>query len=444
MVKLTSMDAWAPTYDLVGVGIGPANLSTAALAHEKRELSTLFFEAEPTLNWHPGLMMDDARMQTSALKDLVTFADPSSRFSFLNFLHDQGRLHAFMNAEFDAVTRREFLQYLRWVAARLDNLCFRCPVERIRDVGDAFTVELQGGTLVRARNVAVGVGQRPWTPACTRPHLGTSVIHASDYLKRVDDLPSGRIAIVGGGQSAAEIFLDLVRNRRRKACSIDWITRRPNLSPLDESPFTNEYFTPSYVEHFHQLPGAERWRKIREQKLASDGISERTLREVRQVLYDIRFLDHSFNGANVAVERELVDLRRCSGRFELTVENVPSGVRERHGCDAVILATGYKTELPNVLSPLSETLILEGGRPALDAEYAVRRHTPSQGAIFLQNCAQHSHGIADPNLSLVAWRSARILNCVLGREAFAISETSSCIDWPRFEPAWIEQEEDLL
>jgi lysine N6-hydroxylase len=441
MAKRTHGDRSAPAYDLVGIGLGPANLSTAALAHEQRDIATLFFEAKPTLTWHSGLMLDDARMQTSALKDLVTFADPSSQFGFLNFLHDQGRLHAFMNAEFDAVTRREFLQYLRWVAARLDNVCFGCPVARVRDLGDAFAVDLSSGDSVRTRNVAVGVGQRPWTPACARPYLGQSVIHASDYLHRVDDLPAGRIAIVGGGQSAAEIFLDLTRNRRAKAGSIDWITRRPNLSPLDESPFTNESFTPSYVEHFHRLPDSERRRKVSDQKLASDGISERTLREVRQVLYDVQFLDPAANGVSVAVERELVDLQRRQGRFALTLQNVPSRVRETHACDAVILATGYTTDVPDVLSPVQDTFDWDGEWPALDADYAVRRIAGGSGAIFLHNCAQHSHGIADPNLSLVAWRSARILNRVLGRAAFPISESQACIDWPRFEPNDLEVEQ---
>jgi len=49
----------------------------------------------------------------------------------------------------------------------------------------------------------------------------------------------------------------------------------------------------------------------------------------------------------------------------------------------------------------------------------------------VHNAARHSHGIADPYLSLVAWRSAVMLNSLMGRAYFNTSTNESMIDWPK-------------
>ena len=45
-------------YDLVGVGIGPFNLSLAALCDGVPELRTLFLDRRPAFSWHPGLLLE--------------------------------------------------------------------------------------------------------------------------------------------------------------------------------------------------------------------------------------------------------------------------------------------------------------------------------------------------------------------------------------------------
>jgi lysine N6-hydroxylase len=47
----------------------------------------------------------------------------------------------------------------------------------------------------------------------------------------------------------------------------------------------------------------------------------------------------------------------------------------------------------------------------------------------VQNAGRASHGIADPQLALLAWRAATILNDVLGRRAFALDGAGSLIEW---------------
>ncbi|MEI2581273.1 SidA/IucD/PvdA family monooxygenase [Scytonema sp. PRP1] len=74
------------TYDLIGIGIGPSNLGLAALCEPVDQINALFLEQKPQFQWHPGLLLENSSLQVPFLADLVTMADPCSKFSFLNYL----------------------------------------------------------------------------------------------------------------------------------------------------------------------------------------------------------------------------------------------------------------------------------------------------------------------------------------------------------------------
>ena len=78
--------------DAIGVGIGPFNLSLAALL-APTGFRARFFERNAEFQWHPGLLFPESTIQVSYLKDLVTLADPTSRYSFLAFLHAKKRFY---------------------------------------------------------------------------------------------------------------------------------------------------------------------------------------------------------------------------------------------------------------------------------------------------------------------------------------------------------------
>src|SRR3712207_5952507 len=113
-----------PPWDALGVGIGPFNLSVAALADTLPQLRLRFFDQRAEFQWHAGLLFPNATIQVSFLKDLVTLADPTNRYSFLNFLFHTGRLYRFLNVNFGRASRIEFNQYLRWVCESLPYLEF--------------------------------------------------------------------------------------------------------------------------------------------------------------------------------------------------------------------------------------------------------------------------------------------------------------------------------
>ena len=62
------------------------------MLHGDAELPNLFFDRKPRFAWHDEQLITGATLQVSIFKDLVTLADPTNRFSFLSYLHEQGRL----------------------------------------------------------------------------------------------------------------------------------------------------------------------------------------------------------------------------------------------------------------------------------------------------------------------------------------------------------------
>ena len=392
--------------DLAGVGIGPFNLSLAALLAPAADTAVRFFDRRTHFAWHPGLMLPDARLQTSFLKDLVTAADPTSPYSFLAYLVERRRFYEFVNADFKAVSRLEFSDYLAWAARRVPGLCFGTTVREVRFDDGLFQVVTDGGTLA-ARNLCVAQGQRPHSPAWAAEVEAERCFHAAEILDRRPGVGGLRVAVVGGGQTGAEVFLTLARGHFGTPRSITWISRRPNFEPLDETHFTNEYFSPGYLRHFHGLPEARRSSILAAQKLASDGISPSTLEELYQLLYRDRHLAGEAPGYVLMPEREAVALQRDGAAMRISARSPLTEGTETVDADLVILCTGYCSAFPEVLKPLAARLDLDAeARPRLDRHFRAIWDGPADRRIYLQNYARHSHGIADPQLSLMAWRSA--------------------------------------
>ena len=255
-------------FDVVGVGIGPFNLSVAALLDPIDSLSSCFLEARPKFEWHPGLMLPEATLQVSYHKDLVTLADPTSPYSFLSFLFKEKRFYRFLHADFERVTRREYNQYLQWVCHQLPMLRFGCRVSAITVEDELFRV-VTDKSVLHAKNIILGTGLDPEIPSTAQPHLGPTVYHGSEFRTRKSCLAGKQVAVIGGGQSGAEVVLHILSMQESVPEKVSWISRRLNFLPLDESSFTSEFFTPSYVEYFFNLDLADRRRILTEQKLAS-------------------------------------------------------------------------------------------------------------------------------------------------------------------------------
>ncbi|MEA2894420.1 MAG: lysine N6-hydroxylase [Bradyrhizobium sp.] len=416
-------------FDCIGIGIGPSNLSLACLLKPVADVSLRLLERRSSFVWHEGLLLPDATIQAAFLKDLVTLVDPTSRFSFLAYLQQQKRFYQFLNARFADVKRREFDQYFRWACEQLDTLEFSRSVASVK-FKELFLVETEQGVSYLARNIVLGVGRLPSVPPCAQSKLCDTLLHSSQFLLSRASLAGKRVVVVGGGQSGAELFLDFIsRDGKAAPSSCLWMTRRANFLPIDDSPFTNEFFTPGYAEYFYRLSPMVRFHQLNDQKLASDGISMETLTKIYQAVYESRHLQRNAIDISLRTSTQLTEVRQVAGKWQLVLLKTDTGVRELRDADVVILATGYRHENPSWLAPIAHRLEMAGEEMALNSDFSAKWDGPSDSRIYVQNGGRAQWGVADPNLSLISWRSGKIIASLAGRQVYDLDERLPMIDW---------------
>jgi L-ornithine N5-oxygenase len=107
--------------DMIGVGFGPSNLALAIALEELAEsrghaLDALFIDKQQDYRWHGETLATQSELQISFLKDLVSLRNPTSPYSFVNYLHQKQRLADFINLGTFYPCRLEYNDYLRWAA----------------------------------------------------------------------------------------------------------------------------------------------------------------------------------------------------------------------------------------------------------------------------------------------------------------------------------------
>ncbi len=415
--------------DLAGIGVGPFNLSVASLLEPKAQIKATFFESSESFSWHPGLLLDNTNMQTMFLKDLVSAVCPESPYSFLSYLVKNKKFYRFLSAELSCISRHEFSDYLSWVAQQLSNVQFSTRVENVEFNGNGFDIQTTNGTY-EAQNLCIGTGKIPFTPECAIPHIGTTVFHAAEIGLSERDFTGKRVMIVGGGQSGADIFLNVLREKWGKASSLDWVSRRSNFQPLDEASFTNEFFTPDYVNAFVNLSPQVKHSEVTAQKLTSDGITQLALLDIYRELYHRFDVMKEEKWVRLLPHRTMEQLQHSVAGFSLDIHNALSQQMETHQADIVILATGFQSPYPTCLNSILPLLDLdEQGRYQLTSDFELKWQGSRENKIFAVNAGMHSHGIAEPQLSLMAWRSASIINRLIEEEVYDIHSDKGMIDW---------------
>jgi len=419
-----------PTHDLLGIGLGPFGLSLAALADGVDGLDAVFVDQRDSFSWHPGLLLEGATLQVPFLADLVTLVDPASRWSFLSYLRERGRLFRFYFAERFLVPRREYDAYLRWVADSLPGCRFGTRVDTVDwdPAAGAFRVTCaqtatgRTSTLL-ARSVVLGVGTEPVVPEAFRGVTGKQVVHVADYLDHRPLLrEAGSVTVVGSGQSGAEVFLDLLRSQPETGTRLRWLSRTPAFAPMEYSKLGLEHFTPDYTAYFHGLPEQTRDALVPAQWQLYKGISSDTIAEIYDLLYE-----RTVDGRRVAAELRpgvgVTSCRRDGDGLVLDCEHTQQRERFEVGTDAVVLATGYAARRPVFLEPLLPLLDLDDrGRYRVAADYRLATDPSVTGRVYVQNAEAHTHGVGAPDLGLGAWRAATILSAVTGRDLLPAHE----------------------
>ena len=417
-----------PELDVVGIGFGPSNLAMAIAVTEHnaaagRAVSAHFVERQAGFGWHRGMLLEDATMQVSFLKDLVTLRNPTSGFTFLKYLHGKGRLPDFINHKNLFPLRVEFHDYFAWAAEQVAGLVtYGSEVigVRVADGGRALdVVSRRDGELTtqRARNVVIGTGLRPRLPegvaASDRIWHTSSLRHNLDRLRGSEPR---RIVVVGAGQSAAEAVSCL--HTAFPSAEVCAVLSRYGYSPADDSSFANRIFDPAAVDDYYAAP---------------DEVKQALMRYHGNTNYsvvDIDLIDDLYRRAyqEKVLGRERLRMLNVSRVTKVDesgdgvtafVRSLVTGDVTELDADVVVFATGYHQADPfSVLGDAAARCRSDDqGRPLVRRDYRVVTDPGLSCGIYLQGGTEHTHGITSALLSNTAVRVGEILDSILERQS---------------------------
>ena len=416
-------------FDMVGVGFGPANLALALALHEQQNgagPSHVFFDRQSKFGWHTGMLIDDATMQISFLKDLVTQRDPCSRHSFVNFLKEKGRLQDFINLKTFYPTRTEFHDYLAW--------CAEAVRQRVKYGSEIVGISCgpRTGTAVRsltltvkspdqerpappisATAVVLAQGIRPRMPAGVA--CGERIWHSADFVHRLQRLRSKvntRFVVVGSGQSAAEVVGHLYA--RDPTANIHAVLSKFAYTPADDSPFVNRLFDPEAVDEFFHAEASIKERILSEHANTNYGVVDG---ELISSLYRAWYQDRCLGRNRLHFEKFNQLASAIEGEEEVRV-SLKSGTHAAERvihADYLICATGYDSVSPEALlsGELRAMLVRDkDGRPMISRSYRLETTSDLQCPIFVQGAVEASHGLSATLISNLAVRAGEIATAI--------------------------------
>ncbi|MCA0992646.1 lysine N(6)-hydroxylase/L-ornithine N(5)-oxygenase family protein [Guptibacillus hwajinpoensis] len=414
-------------YDLVGIGIGPFNLGMAALADES-EVDAIYFDQKEEFNWHPGMLIDGADLQVPFLADLVTIADPKSPYTFINYLHEHDRLYQFYFFNKLDIPRKEYNAYTRWVASKLSNCFFG---KRVIDVNyaqekESYNVTIEDvktkrSAVIQAKHVVLGTGSVPNIPQGFESYPLEDVLHTNHYLFHEKELKKSKsVTVVGSGQSAAEVFYDLLHDQERYGYQINWLTRSAGFFQLESAKLGQEVFSPDYVSYFHGLSFNARKDALSTLGTLRKGIDPSTLKNIYHLLYH----RSSEQPLDVMIQplAEVNGVEKSEGHYELSCRQWQEDNEFEVKTEKIVLATGYKPHFPEWFKRIENEIEWEDEkRFKVERDQQLVFKDGRVNHIFSLTNLDHSHGTGATNLALSVERNKRVLNAVAGKSLFKVN-----------------------
>lgn len=420
-MNLLSINSFNDTiYDVVGVGFGPSNVSLAiALEEIGPEIKALFLEKSDTFFWHSGMLLPDATMQVSFLKDLVNPRNPKSHFTFVNYLHQKNRLLDFANLKTFFPSRVEFHDYFTWCAEAFDSqVRYSHAVTQIEQiavegvVGPVYCITAQSNGHERqflARSIVHSCGLEPILPKGV--DRGPRVFHNHEFLSRLKRTPiasGSHVVVAGGGQSAAEICGYLLTED--PTLTVTSIISRFGFLPADDSPFVNQIFDPEHVGSFFETAQTERERLLFEHRTTNYAVADI---DVIESLYQMWYQDK-------VAQRSRFDLRRCAklvavdetgNGVSIRLKDLSSDTEQLVSADYLVCATGFRPRSPlSIMAPeLADKLCTDDtGMPELDRAYRIKMRDGSVSSCFSIGTSEATHGLSATLISNMAVRSGEL------------------------------------
>ncbi|MDV2685822.1 SidA/IucD/PvdA family monooxygenase [Alkalihalophilus lindianensis] len=416
-------------YDVIGVGVGPFNLGLAALLEERTDKKAVFFDKSEVFQWHPGMLLEQSDLQVPFLADLVTLANPTSQYSFLNYLHVHNRMFQFYFFKRFDVPRLEYNDYCKWVVSELGNLQFgHLVTDVVYDEGNKiYQVEVQAVQSKEtfkctAEHIVVGTGSAPLIPSPIDEKLNDDIIHTSRYRHYEQDFKEARsITVVGSGQSAAEVFYDLLQTQADNHYQLTWFTRSAGFFQLESGKLGQEVFSPDYVDYFQKLPYDKRKDALPMLGGLRNGVEAETLHAIYDLLYH-RSINREDPAVTIQAMTAVNDVVKVEPRlYELKCEQWQQEEEFTHESEKVIFATGYKPYMPKWLLNMQDDFKWESEKEfVVTRDYRLAFHNERNNHIFILTNLEHSHGASATNLALSVRRNQTIINSIVGDEIYPL------------------------
>ncbi|CAN5247471.1 NADPH-dependent L-lysine N(6)-monooxygenase MbtG [soil metagenome] len=418
------------TGTLAIIGAGAKAVAVAAKAAEMRAMGVdapdvvAVERIAVAANWQPsgGWTDGEHRLGTNPEKDVgfpyrsalvprrnAELDERMTRHSWQAYLINTGQFAQWIDRGRPAPTHRRWSQYLRWVADAVGMTVVHGQVDRlaVRDAssGKQWALHTHETTVYADAVMVTGPGQAERSTLPGNPR----VLSIAQFWHRAgehDRITAERVAVIGGGETAASMLNELFRHR---VSSITVISPQVTLFTRGESYFENALF--SDPTGWTELTPAER-----RDALARTDRGVFSARVQDALLADDR-IRHLRGRVAHAVGRD--------GQIRLTLSTNRGGehVETVHGFDLVIDGSGadplwftelFSQETLDLLElglggPLSGDRLQE----SIGYDLAVAEVMPK---LFLPNLSGLTQGPGFPNLSSLGLLSDRVLGADLGTE----------------------------
>jgi mycobactin lysine-N-oxygenase len=407
------------TATLAIVGAGAKAIAVAAKAAELRDMGVdvpdvvAVERAGVAANWQAGGGWTDGqhRLGTSPEKDVgfpyrsslvprrnAELDERMTRHSWQSYLIATGQFAEWVDRGRPAPTHRRWSQYLRWVAENVSMTVIDGEVQRIAVEDRRWAVHTQNSTLLADAVMITGPGQAERSILPGDPRV-LSIAQFWALAAQHELIAAERVAVIGGGETAASMLNELFRHR---VSTITVISPQVTLFTRGEGFFENSLF--SDPTHWSSLTPAER----RDAMLRTDrGVFSARVQDA--LLADDRIRHLRGRVAHAVALDERIRLTLSTNRGGESFETV-------HGFDLVIDGSGADALwfVPLLGQDARDLLELGiGGELTGDAlqenighDLALTDVTPK---LFLPGLSGLTQGPGFPNLSCLGLLSDRIL-----------------------------------
>lgn len=418
-------------YDLIGIGFGPANIALAVAMEELYpEKSVLFVDGKEEIVWQSEMLFENAldvysNIQNSPYRDLATPRNPRSRYTFLNYLHENGLFWHQLNLNMSMPLRPDFANYIAWVAREVsDRFQGGTVITRITAEADHYVLHTASGSVLRTRHVVLGTGRPANIPEEFQGVANPNCIHFTTYnssMERMAREGIRRLAIIGSSQTAAEIVLQVTK--MHPEIEVDVIMRRFGFPVKDTTPFVSEIYFPDFTDLYYNADDALKRRIDRDVYGTNYGTAdEDVITEIyQQIYYD------KMAGKNKLTLHRLAEIEKveeAGSEIRITVREDMRGEVFTRGYDGVILATGFRNygphpqneKIPALLAGVEHLLELDRGAVSVGRRYELALTGEAPGEILMNGLCEVTHGMGDAgSISLMSLRAEDIAN-----RAFAV------------------------